>query len=329
MSQYGLIADIHASDRPPSSCTDSYLDDLLDLLAQTVRIASERRLRAVVWAGDIFHSKTPGRTSHKLVQRLAVIAGSYPCPLYIVPGNHDIQYDRLDTIPDTQPLGVLLRTPNAYPLIGWDRDGVLYGVPWQQKWDDESVLAALHSWRNEKRFTDGRLALVVAHAPLYPPGQELKWEHFPATRWADAMGGKGSCFYGHVHEPHGIWHIERADSANELTAVEFCNNGALSRGSLHEYNLTRQVGMTLWSDSTGEFEFVPLLAKPADQVFRLKEKQEVTDMHGRLDDFLASVGSTTLQVVSAETVIAHIKGLDLPAGDAELAGELIAWAAAQ
>jgi len=98
---------------------------------------------------------------------------------------------------------------------------------------------------------------------------------------------------------------------------------------LHEYNLTRQVGMTLWSDSTGEFEFVPLLAKPADQVFRLKEKQEVTDMHGRLDDFLASVGSTTLQVVSAETVIAHIKGLDLPAGDAELAGELIAWAAAQ
>ena len=74
------------------------------------------------------------------------------------------------------------------------------------------------------------------------------------------MGGAGSVFYGHVHEPHGVY---------EAGGVTFCNNGALSRGSLHEYNLTRQVGCTLWDSETGEFEFVPLDAKPASEVFRL------------------------------------------------------------
>lgn len=311
------------SDRPPSSCTDSYLPDLLDLLAQTVQVARQRKLRAMIWAGDVFHSKTPGRTSHELVQAMARLIESYPCPVLIVPGNHDIQYDRLETIYETQPLGALLLTPNAHLLSGWWRPPgetfyEVYGVPWQQKWDDDHVYAAFADWRSP--LPPVGHVLAVAHAPLYPPGQELKWESYPAAKWTIAMGDTGACFYGHVHEPHGAYRVDD---------VVFCNNGALSRGSLHEYNLTRQVGMTIWDGQSGLFEFVPLNAKPAAEVFRLKERAQVTDMQGRLDEFLASVGSATLQVVSAETVIEHINGLQLPAGDAALAQELITWAAVQ
>ena len=68
---YGLISDIHASERPPSSCTETYCDDLLELLARSVLVARERKLRAMVWAGDIFHSKVPGRTSHRPVGRVS------------------------------------------------------------------------------------------------------------------------------------------------------------------------------------------------------------------------------------------------------------------
>lgn len=315
-----IINDIHASAHPPSSCTDSYNDDLMELLAQTVRLAKDRKCGAVVWPGDVFHHKAPSRVPHWLVLRLIGVIRSYSCPVWIVPGNHDLQYDRLDSVHATQPLGVLLSS-GARLLNGWayEPDGrratALYGVPWQQHWTDEAVSAALADYRARP---DG--SLIVTHAPLYPPGKELSFENYPARAFADAMGsGSGYVAYGHVHEPHGVWECE---------GKTFCNNGALSRGSLHEYNITRQVGVTLWDAQTCQFEFVPLDAKPADQVFRLREKREVTDMAGRLDDFLSGISHASLDSVSIEGVMDRIRGTGADAGTLALAEELLAHASA-
>jgi DNA repair exonuclease SbcCD nuclease subunit len=337
VSLYLLLSDIHLCDKPPSSCTESYADDLFDLLEQTVKVARRRKAAAVVWAGDVFHIKTPSRTSHELVNRTKDLIDAYPCPVFIVPGNHDIRHDRLDSI-DSQPLGALFRR-HAIRLEGWGgydahTQYMIYGVPWLSGYGDYgsyngddshppielNLAEALRGWRHQvlEAGTGSEHPLVVAHAPLYPPGQENQFEYFPAARWAEAMGGAGSVFYGHVHEPHGVY---------TAGGAVFCNNGALSRGSLHEYNLTRPVGCTLYDTVTGEFEFVPLAAKPAAEVFRLSEKQQVTDMQGRLDEFLASVGSTSLGAVSVESVIAHIKTLGLGRDAEELAAELVTEAA--
>jgi Icc-related predicted phosphoesterase len=329
--KYLLLADIHASERPPSSCTASYMDDLFDLLYQTVNIAEQAQVAAVIWAGDVFHSKAPSRVSHRLMQRMLQLLGYYPCPVYVVPGNHDMQNDRLDTLADTQPLGVLVRSGKLRPLIGWMADaqgsGPVFGVPWLQHWDDESVIGALAGFRGSPQVADtSRHFLVVTHAPLYPEGRELQYEFYPARSFATAMGTPACVFYGHVHEPHGTWSlgitVETSQGIDNWTTA-FCNNGALSRGSLHEYNLTRQVGVTIWDSETGQFTFLPLKARPAEEVFRLREAGQVADTQRRLDDFLASVGSTSLDVMSAETVVAHIRSLGLPAGDAALAEELI------
>ncbi len=333
-----VVNDIHASAHPPSSCTDSYNDDLMDLLQQTVVLQRNRGIAAVVWAGDVFHHKGPGRTPHWLVQRLIDIGQSYRCPWYIVPGNHDLQHDRLGSIEETQPLGVLFRA-GAIKLDGWaatwtegygDDHLPLYGVPWQQKWTDEAVSAALADYRREVyspttaqviRGEANQPALIVTHAPLYPPGKELTFEFYPAEMFAEAMGpGSGYVAFGHVHEPSGVW---------QANGVTFCNNGALSRGSLHEYNLTRQVGVTLWDAQTCEFEFVPLNARPADQVFRLREKAEVTDMAGRLDDFLAGVSQTSLDTVSTESVMERLRATGADPGTLALAEELLAHASAK
>ena len=329
MSLFLLFGDPHVCDKAPSSCTGTYTDDIFDLLNQTVKVARARRVAAVICAGDFFHIKTPSRTSHELVNRAIDLVHAYPCPVFIVPGNHDIRHDRLDSI-DSQPLGTLFRR-GAWRLQGWggyDADNLypVYGVPWLQGYGDYGayegddplspievkLAAALRGYREDKHWA-GR-GLVVAHAPLYPPGRENAYEYFPAERWAEAMGGAGYVFFGHVHEPHGVF---------EAGGVTFCNNGALSRGSLHEYNMTREVGCTLWDSETGEFEFVPLDAKPAHEVFRLAEREQVTDMAGRLDSFLASVGGTTLEAVSVEAVIEHIRTLGIGRAAEELAAELL------
>ena len=95
-------------------------------------------------------------------------------------------------------------------------------MPWLQDFTDSAVTDALARFNDHP---DGTHALVVTHAPLYPLGQELPYENYPTDRWARAMGNRGNVFYGHVHEPHGIYVVD---------GVTFANPGALSRGSLHE-----------------------------------------------------------------------------------------------
>ena len=313
MTRVLIVNDIHLSDRPPSSCTETYTEDILDLLGETVAVADQHQVSAVVWTGDVFHSKAPARNSHRLVQKAIGIGHAYGRPWLIVPGNHDLSMDRISSIHETQPLGVLYRA-GAKALIGQSPEfPCLYGVPWQQEWSDENVRAALREYRESSHDLP---RLVCAHAPLYPPGHELPYENYPAIKWAEAMGNRGSCAYGHVHEYHGTW---------DMAGVKFHNPGALSRGSLHEYNMTRPVKVSVW-DSNGQFtEVILTKARPADQVFRLREKQQVTDAAGRLDDFLERVGGTRLEVVSVESVLKYVRGLGLGPEVEEEVRELLEW----
>jgi DNA repair exonuclease SbcCD nuclease subunit len=313
------VNDIHATRHPPSACTDSYWPDLYELLFQSIELAGRRGVRCIVWAGDVFHHKAPGRTDHGLVQDLISVIQGSPCPVLIVPGNHDIQYDRLDSIDVTQPLGVLFRA-GALRLEGWaGGDLPLYGVPWQQKWSESAILAATADFR-EQVFSR---TLVVTHAPIYPPDREPRYEGAeltPARWWASALedGSMGhGLLYGHIHEPHGVWR-----AAGQV----FCNYGALSRGSLDEYNLNRPVGVALWDTGTGEFEFAPLKAKPASEVFRLRQAAEKADARRSLDDFLSGVDAATLGLLDIESVMTHIRTLGKGRDVEDLAEELLAAA---
>lgn len=284
MSKYLLVGDIHLADRPPSSCTESYTDDLFDLLRQTVDLATELEVDAVVWAGDVFHVKAASRNSHRLVQRTIELGTRYPCPWIIVPGNHDIEHDRLQSL-NKQPLGTLFQAGAIRGEGQMSAD--LYCVPWQQDW------TSYYPPVQEDNV------LVVAHAPLYPPGIFIPHDEFyDCGKWATAQKG-GACFYGHVHEAHGAYKVVR---------VWFCNNGAITRGSLHESELTRDVCVTLYDgtlygDGHDPFTRIVLDYKPASEVFRLVEAGEAKDAALRLDEFIASVGATQVQRVTDVSVI--------------------------
>lgn len=309
MPKYLLLNDLHLSDRPPSSCTDSYTDDLFEMLYEITAIAEREDVEAVIQAGDFFHIKTPSRTSHALVMRAIEWMRSLPVPLAVVPGNHDISHDRLDSIDKTQPLG-LLYAAGAIRLEGYHESFPgLFGVPWQQSWDNPHARSrALREW------TPNPNHLIVTHCPLYPPGQELPWENVVASEFASDMGGQGNVLYGHIHDYHGQY---------EAGGVTFCNVGALSRGSLHESDLTRKIYVTLFDTETGSFTQLDVPHKPGDQVFRVREKMEIKDAEQKLDEFLESVGQTSLEVASMEQVVAHIQTLDVSDAVKKMAAELI------
>ncbi len=290
-----LLGDIHLSDNPPAARREGYLEEVLDLLWQTVEIAN-RENAVPVWAGDVFHLKTPGRNSFRMVGEAMDVANSYDAGLLIVPGNHDLTHDRLDSLP-SQPLNMLLKLDNVELLQGLSRShGYIYGVPWLQRFNDETVSDALESYREV--CDDG---LVVTHAPLYPPGKELPYEFYDTEKWAQAMGNNGSVFYGHVHNPHGVYSVG---------GVQFCNNGALSRGSLDESNLSRSVVATMYSSIDSGFRTVPLEQKNAGDLFKMEVKAK-REAQIQLDDFLASIGEASLEITTSSAVMDHIRSLGL------------------
>jgi DNA repair exonuclease SbcCD nuclease subunit len=302
MAPYLLVNDIHLSDRAPSSCTDTYNEDLFTLLRHVNTIAGQQHAGGIIYAGDVFHHKTPSRTSHATVMRLIQTAQQAPCPVYAVAGNHDLSHDRLDSLCQSQPLGVVFESGVIRELDGWAPVAAqIYGLPWQGTWDDATVTQALAGWREGYEPADGP-GLIVTHAPLYPPGRELPYEYYPTQAFADAMGNHGSVHYGHVHEPHALY---------TSGGVTFCNPGALSRGSLHEHNLRRPVSIASWDSDTGQMSILALPHKPAGEVFRLDEIGEAKTAQLRLGAFLDGIDQTTIQVTSIEAVMAHIKTLDL------------------
>jgi DNA repair exonuclease SbcCD nuclease subunit len=305
-----LVGDIHLLDKAPRNCTESYTDDILDILDFTAKMEKALDLDAVVWAGDVFHHKQPSRTSHKLVLRAIDAVKKYR-RLLIVTGNHDISNDRLESVAEQQPLGVLFEA-GAEELNGWDDKLPLFGVPWQQDWHEEGAIErSLEGWRDEKSNSQ---KLVVTHASLFPPGEApAQWESLDPAAFAAAMGNEGSLYYGHIHEYHGIY---------EVDGVTFCNPGAISRGSLTEYNLQRGVKAALWTPEHGFLE-VDLPHKPAEEVFTTELAAAVKEK--QLDDerFLEEVGSTKIEISSTAGVIEYIRGLQVDESVKRVAIEML------
>lgn len=307
MTQILCVGDIHVSDRPPVNATEEYTDDIIAMLRWIADEAARREVDAVVWAGDIFHHKQPGRNSHALVLRMIEVVRYYrrlKLDLCIVVGNHDISNDVLASVHEKQPLGVLFKA-GARELNGWHPTLPLFGVPWQQNWTTSETAAweAFEGWREPPQAVKERLqlpeALAVTHAPIYPPGEAEKqlFELVSTESLATAMDGMGSLYYGHIHEDHGVFRVG---------GVRFSNMGAISRGSLTEYNLEREIKVALWTAEG--FEEIPVPHKPAEEVFRIVEAMEERGQKVSLDAFLSDIGASTLQISSTASVIEHILG---------------------
>lgn len=292
-----IVGDVHLADHAPSIRRETYLEEILAKLDFAVQHANSIGADAFVQAGDLIHIKAPSRTSHALVQKTIDVLQQAKMPVLIVPGNHDMSNDRIESL-GKQPLGTIGKAPGIDLLMGGHPELPVFGVPYL--WDFPTLLPGWmkkwHEWRGS--WTD---CLLVTHAPIFPPGESPIYDFISSEDWAQ-LQKVGSCYYGHIHDPHGAY---------DVGGVTFCNQGALSRGSLHEATLKRKPAITVWTSDTGEFVRAEVPHKPASEVFRLKEKEDVDARQGRVTEFLDGVEQTVLETLTVEEVVHHAEQMGL------------------
>lgn len=292
-----LVGDVHLTDptRKPTGRTSLYTEEILAKLQFCVDTANKLSV-PLVQAGDMFHLKTPSRTSHSLVSSVHDILEQTNNGVWIVPGNHDMQGDRLDSL-DRQPLGVLARMSNVRLLLGEDPDlPDVAGIPYLPTFDQGNLY-----WPEDLRYNPFDIdtpSLIVTHAPFFPPGQEPEvYNHMSLDLWADIHLGIPGTYYGHIHECHGTF-------TDKNGYMQFCNQGSLSRGSLHASSINHQPAITLWKDN--EFTRIEVPHKPAEEVFLFEEAKLKKALQASSKEFVESFANP-IQPMTLENFTADLR----------------------
>lgn len=296
-----IVGDIHIADNPPTSRTDTYRQDILDKLEWIVSYSNKKKPDVLLLLGDVFHIKRPDRNSHALVQDVANILGKSAAPVRVVIGNHDIS-SNLESLP-RQPLGTLVLHPNINLLTGPDPEFPLFGVPYVEPTDDN-----INEWidRYEEIGGPDLYPFIATHQAIFPAKEEPIYEYVPAEAWASGFKSKYTA-YGHIHSrmKAGPWFT--------INGTTFLNNGAISRGSLHEETVNRKLAVT-WFDGSNEeapFKSVDIPYRPASEVFRWSDINQDAESRVKVDAFLESLGSAELQYLTAEGIINDARSSDL------------------
>ena len=100
------ITDTHVTAKNPSSRLDVYYVSVLRKFSELGAIIQRDEVDAVIHTGDLFHTS---RVSLKVANQLVEIIRSWNVPVYVVPGNHDIDGYNIKTINQTM-LGMLSST---------------------------------------------------------------------------------------------------------------------------------------------------------------------------------------------------------------------------
>jgi len=295
--------DTHLSDNSPASWKADYTEEIWDSLTQVGELAKNFEVNAVLDGGDYFHNKAPTRNSHYLVQKTALIHAGYPCPILMVPGNHDIRYNNLETL-DRQPLGTLYASKVFEQLD--ERvfeDGDLrvrvVGVPY----NPNLTLNELMSIQKKKGDTH-LIAVVHTLASLSPPASVEDFWNEPVFSYESLVSRNGPdvFMFGHWHKDQGV---------EVVGGKYFVNQGALSRGSLVRENLERtpKVALVEFDGSGLRVETYKLAVAPAEDVFDLEKKAVQERERQDIDQFVQRLVSEG-EVDPDQTIEDNIKSLD-------------------
>jgi len=303
--------DVHLADKSPQSRTDDWAETVLDKLTQVGEIAREVDADAVLDGGDFFHIKTPSRTTHELIQRVAEVHAKYPCKVYSLRnGNHDVKYGD-GAFLNEAPLGVLLST-GVFNLVDEDK-GVTFqpmpeqgfrsnlkvrvvGVPYHGKVYDMNRLTTITKGGED-------YLVVMAHLLASQAGGEMFGSE-DIVKYQDIIDLDPDVWcFGHWHKNQGVY---------ERNGKHIVNIGSLTRGALSEDDVKRipEVAILRFDEDGVTVERRELAVRPAIEVFDIEGRTKLEARTMTVDAFVDSV-KATLVGGSGKPLITEVREMDL------------------
>ena len=295
--------DIHICDTNPRARIDNFTDAIFGKLGQIKAVCEKLKADAFLLAGDLYHFKKPERNSHNLNVRLISLFKSFPCPVYMIEGNHDLMENDLGTL-DNQALGVLYADGTIHQLRHEviEKDDLkvsLVGVPYTEGLDLTTV---------KLPAKDGAVAQIcLLH--LYA-GLKSTMLFNNKIYGYDEIGKLGADIFviGHYHIDQGIY---------KQNNQYFVNIGSLSRGTLSEENIDHhpQMGLIRIKSDGNEMSYtlnpIKLKIKPASEVFDLTKKEEEKKESKEIETFINKLSSETSSLESGVTVESAVTNMDM------------------
>lgn len=300
------FSDVHISDNGPRSRTDNFKETILNKLSQIKTACIKLKADAAIGAGDLFNLKQPAKNSHNLNQELINVFKQFPCPIYMIEGNHDLTANRLESL-SSQPLGVLFAdrtlTQLRHQIIEKEGHKVsLVGIPYTENLDLNSLsipdkgdcisqICVLHAYTTLKSGT-------LFEERLY--GYD-ELSRLPADIFV----------LGHYHMDQGIY---------QENGKYFINLGSIARGTNAEEDINHHpkigfIKITV-EDSVAKYTVIPVKLKirPAAEVFDLEKKEKEKKESKELELFVAKIASEAIKdqgINTNKSIDDIISGMDI------------------
>lgn len=301
--------DVHLQEHNPPSRLGDYRADVFDKLQQIMDIAREVKADFTTCGGDLFNPKKPEAIKHGTITALTTLYRSLDIPHYIVPGNHDLMKDRMDSLVE-QPLGVLLSS------------GTLKQMTNQVvKKQDLSLQLNAYDFDEEPDLSE-RACPSPSEVDVQVLGIHLYASPKGGTIYGGAkifsyaeLGSTGHNIYllGHYHADNGV--VDQYEDEKQQT---FVNIGSLTRGDYGDENLKRNPKCCIvrikkdkktkkvsWS-----CEERLLKVRPLEETFNLEKKERLAKQKEETKELVQKMQEAVQTDVKSDGDVAkHLKEL--------------------
>ena len=298
------ITDSHGTVKGPESRKDIYYITFLRKLYELGYVVKKEKIDMVIHTGDLFHT---ARVSDKFAGQVSEMIKSWQVPVYVVPGNHDIEGYTTDTIDQTK-LGLLAKAGVIHLLdrdnpitITANQDGEEYtvAISGQEYYAhiDEGNMQDFEMQQDEADFNILAIHGYIADTPQHP--------NIKCTMVGDIVTDADVILTGHYHRQFE-WNGPD---------VDIYNPGSMMRVEQTDYNKTHMPqygildihlvpsGAVGYNYTFHEFK----IAQPSTTVFDYNSKYKAKAASITLEGFKTSIANTMNQMpTSAVTNIIDI-----------------------
>lgn len=283
------LGDVHIADKTPAFRIDDYRETMFQELDMVKEQCLVEKAAALLITGDIFNEKIAARVSHSIVLETVKKFKTFPCPVYSIIGNHDINHNRMDTLPK-QPLGVVFASDALKKLDSVTIGGIdVRGVHFNEDNNHDTL-----AFKKE-----GKPLIAVCHVLATPKGGDFFGEPiFSYEKLAEGGSEVDVYVFGHYHHDQGI---------QTVGDKQFVNLGALARGALSKENVDRAVkmGKIVYDGKSLTCSEIILPVRPSSEIFDMGKKEEIDKRETEIEKFVSSLTKQDLfeDITSLEDTI--------------------------